>query len=90
MFIWKFQRSKTFYAQLKNYTYHSNRNDNDNSFSTSWKSEPALKMHLNFLNVINKKAIISGSIIRGSYNKEYADGNQKLYDKDVTKGKFTI
>lgn len=79
---------KTFYNNLKNYTYN-NRSDNDDSFATSWKSELALKMHLNSLNVINEKTNFSGSIIRGSYNKEYADGNKKLYDNDIIRGKFT-
>ena len=79
---------KTFYAQLKNYTYHSNRNDYDNSFDTSWKSEPTLQLHLKKINIHSKRINI-GKIVRGSYNKEHADGNKKLYINNIIQGKFT-
>ena len=79
---------KTFYAQLKNYTYNSNRDDDDNSFATSWKSEPALQLYLKNINIQSNR-IKGGNIIRGSYNKEYRDGNKKLYINNIIKGKFT-
>jgi len=79
---------KTFYAQLKDYTYNSNRNDDDNSLATSWKSEPALQLHLKKINIHSDK-INCGNIIRGSYNKEIADGNKKLYINNIIQGKFT-
>ena len=72
---------ETYYDNLKNYTYNPNRDINDNTFETSWKSENSLKMHLKKYNIINSKMQFSiGSIIRGNYHKVKADGNKKLYD----------
>lgn len=79
---------KTFYKKLKNYTYNSNRDDKDNSLDTSWKSEIALQLHLKNMNIHSNKVKV-GSIIRGSYNKERADGNKKLYNNNIILGKFT-
>ena len=80
---------KTFYAKLQNYTYNSNRSDDDDSFHTSWKSEPALSQHLRNMKIHNKKCTITGKIIRGSYPKTGADGNKKLYINNIIQGKFT-
>lgn len=80
---------KTFYAKLQNYTYNSNRSDDDDSFHTSWKSEPALSQHLRNMKIHNKKCTITGKIIRGSYPKTGADGNKKLYINNILRGKFT-
>ena len=79
---------KTFYSRLKDYGYYSNRNNDDNSFDTSWKSEPALQLHLKNIN-IHSKIINIGNIVRGSYNKERGDGNKKLYIDNIIQGKFT-
>ncbi len=68
---------KTYYDNLKNYTYQ-HRDITDDSFSTSWKSEPALQMHLKNINILSEPSIICGIIIRGSYDKVTADGNKKL------------
>lgn len=80
---------KTFYAKLKNYTYNSNRSDDDDSFHTSWKSEPALSQHLRNMKIHNKNLKNLGKIIRGSYPKTGADGNKKLYINNIIQGKFT-
>ncbi len=80
---------KTFYAKLQNYTYNSNRSDDDDSFRSSWKSEPALSQHLRNMKIHNKKCTITGKIIRGSYPKTGADGNKKLYINNIIRGKFT-
>jgi len=80
---------KTFYAKLKNYTYNSNRSDDDDSFHSSWKSEPALAHHLGNMKIRNAKLKNVGNIIRGSYPKTRADGNKKLYINNIIRGKFT-
>ena len=80
---------KTFYAKLKNYTYNSNRSDDDDSFHSSWKSEPALAHHLGHMKIRNAKLKNVGNIIRGSYPKTTADGNKKLYINNIIQGKFT-
>ena len=80
---------KTFYAKLKNYTYSSNRSDDDDSFHSSWKSEPALANHLRNMKIHNSKLKNGGKIIRGSYPKTCADGNKKLYINNIIQGKFT-
>jgi hypothetical protein len=79
---------KTYYDNLKNYTYQ-HRDINDDTFHTSWKSEPALQMHLQTNHILSKRTNICGTIIRGSYNKVYADGNKKLYINNIIHGKFT-
>ena len=79
---------KTFYAKLKNYNYNSNRHYLDDTFATSWHSEPALQLHLKNINIRSNR-INSGKIIRGSYQKEEADGNKKLYINNIIQGKFT-
>jgi hypothetical protein len=79
---------KTFYSQLKDYGYYSNRNDDDDSRASSWKSEPALQLYLKNIN-IHSKIIRNGKIVRGSYNKTMGDGNKKLYISNILKGKFT-
>ena len=75
---------KKFYSKLKNYTYNSNRDDDDDSLSTSWKSETTLKLYLRNINITSNK--IEGG--RGTYNKEYGDGNKKLYINNIIHGKF--
>ena len=80
---------KTFYSKLKNYTYNSNRSDDDDSFHSSWKSEPALAHHLINMKIRNAKLKNVGKIIRGSHPKTHADGNKKLYINNIIQGKFT-
>ena len=81
---------KNYYNNLKKFTYHKNRDINDDSFETSWRSEPALQMYLKHCNIISKGLQhIPGKIIRGNYNKVLADGNKKLYKNSQLYGKFT-
>lgn len=81
---------KTYYNNLHKYTYDINRCLNDDTFKTSWKSEPALQLYLKDINVISKKSHFCGTIIRGNYNKVHCDGNKKLYTNNKLNGKFSI
>lgn len=81
---------KTYYDNIKNYGYHPNRDISDDTLESSWKSEPALKMHLEKCGIINEKLPFGpGCIIRGSYNKVRGYGNKKLYIENELKGKFS-
>jgi hypothetical protein len=80
---------KTYYSNLKNYTYCSDRGDNKDKFATSWKSENALRLHLHNIKIPRNNLQNVGNIIRGSYKKVRRDGNKELYVNNVLQGKFT-
>ena len=71
---------KTFYTQLKNYSYIGG--------SKSWSSSRSFQSHLKSVN-IQSKGIKIGRIIRGLYKKERDDGKKKLYINNIIQGKFT-
>jgi hypothetical protein len=76
---------KGFYDNLTNYTFQPNRDINDDSFRSSWMSDPALKMHLKTIGVFSSPLQFrSGWTPRGSHKKEHADGNKRLYSDDDT------
>ena len=71
---------KGFYNNLTNYTFKFDRDFNDDSLETSWKSERSLWLHLEKINVINATLQFEkGCMDRGKHQKEYADGNKRLY-----------
>ena len=72
---------KTYYDNLQKYTYQ-HRDMNDDTFNTSWKSEPALQQHLKTIHISSERSKIRGTIIRGSYKKVHADGNKKIVIHD--------
>ena len=74
---------KGFYYNLTNYTFNSDRDINDDSFRLSWKSEPALELHLRAIGVINLPLQFEkGEMTRGTHIKVHADGNRRLYSDD--------
>lgn len=87
-----FKVFEDYYDKLNRYTFHQNREPHDDSFQRSWKSEPALQMHLKSNKIKSVKMHFSqGILMRGSYNKTVADGNKRLYDENgKLLGKFTV
>ena len=78
-----------YYDNLTKYTYVNDRSDDDDSFETSWRSEPALDMHVENSGHTNSPLPFPhGKIVRGTYPKVRADGNKKLYKNNVLLGKF--
>lgn len=71
---------ENYYDSLKDYTYLPSRKNTDDSLKTSWKSEPALRLHLKKIGIKNNPLqFICGKIIRGKYNKKRGDGNKRFF-----------
>lgn len=79
---------KNFYNKIIDETFQ-NKNIDEITLSSSWKSEPAFIYNLNKKNIKNIISQLNIEIIRGNYNKEFADGNKKLYKDDKLFGKFS-
>ena len=69
------------------------RATHDDSFATSWKSEPYMAYRTKqFMTLKSRPLGFAAHMDRCSYNKTYADGNLRIFDANGTLvgGKFAM
>jgi len=77
-----------FYDTIQDGFLH--KNEMDNSFEKSWKSEAAFTENLKIKQLVDKRPLFFRfSLDRGGYHKVTADGNKRLYEGTKLLGKFT-
>jgi hypothetical protein len=83
-----FKAFEDFYDTIQDGFVH--KDDMDNSFEKSWKSEAAFTENLKMKKLVDKRPLFFSFILdRGGYHKVVADGNKRLYEGAKLLGKFS-